>query len=66
MGHNLSSMPSAACPTHGNTPHRRPEAEIRQVAAKLAHRPVAEIMAVLRERNIAADPAFVATLTKGK
>ena len=44
----------------------RTEAEIRQVAAKLAHRPVAEIMAVLRERNIAADPDFVATLTKGK
>lgn len=44
----------------------RAEAEIRQVVAKLAHRPVAEIMVVLRERKLAADPDFVATLIKGK
>jgi hypothetical protein len=44
----------------------RIEAEIRRVVAKLAHRPVAEIVAVLRERGIAADPGFIASLTERK
>ncbi len=41
----------------------RTEAEIRAVAGKMAHRPVAEVVQYLREsRGIAADPAFVQSL----
>ena len=36
------------------------ETVIRNVARDLAHRPVAEIVTVLREKGIAANPDFVA------
>ncbi len=43
----------------------RIENEIRQVAAKLSHRPVAEVVQYLREaRGIAADPAFIESLRR--
>ncbi len=36
------------------------ETEIRNVARRFAHIPVADIVALLRERGIAANPDFVA------
>ena len=40
------------------------ETEIRAVTLRLAHKPIAEIVAVLRERNISADPEFIRAVLK--